>query len=104
MKRLVNRLSGACLYVLLALIVGMSSCEDDANDWTVNKNYDALFRPLTFDKSATDATSVTLRYSQIVNAKVYIFEFYFGLLGQSLNRRVQGEGHFLLRVLRGGSH
>ena len=24
----------------------------------------------------TDATSVTLRYSQIVNAKVYIFEFY----------------------------
>ena len=60
MKRLVNRLSGACLYVLLALIVGMSSCEDDANDWTVNKNYDALFRPLTFDKSATDATSVTL--------------------------------------------
>ena len=48
MKRLVNRLSGACLYVLLALIVGMSSCEDDANDWTVNKNYDALFRPLTF--------------------------------------------------------
>ena len=41
MKRLVNRLSGACLYVLLALIVGMSSCEDDANDWTVNKNYDA---------------------------------------------------------------
>ena len=76
MKRLVNRLSGACLYVLLALIVGMSSCEDDANDWTVNKNYDALFRPLTFDKSATDATSVTLRYSQIVNAKVYIFEFY----------------------------
>ena len=65
MKRLVNRLSGACLYVLLALIVGMSSCEDDANDWTVNKNYDALFRPLTFDKSATD-----------VNAKVYIFEFY----------------------------
>ena len=33
MKRLVNRLSGACLYVLLALIVGMSSCEDDANDW-----------------------------------------------------------------------
>mgnify|MGYP001754910507 CR=1 FL=1 len=50
MKRLVNRLSGACLYVLLALIVGMSSCEDDANDWTVNKNYDALFRPLTFDK------------------------------------------------------
>ena len=76
MKRLVNRLSGACLYVLLALIVGMSSCEDDANDWTVDKNYDALFRPLTFDKSATDATSVTLRYSQIVNAKVYIFEFY----------------------------
>ena len=76
MKRLVNRLSGACLYVLLALIVGMSSCEDDANDWTVNKNYDALFRPLTFDKAATDATSVTLRYSQIVNAKVYIFEFY----------------------------
>lgn len=75
MKRLVNRLSGACLYVLLALIVGMSSCEDDANDWTVNKNYDALFRPLTFDKSATDATSVTLRYSQIVNAKVYILSF-----------------------------
>ena len=66
MKRLVNRLSGACLYVLLALIVGMSSCEDDANDWTVNKNYDALFRPLTFDKSATDATSVTLRYSTLI--------------------------------------
>ena len=44
MKRLVNRLSGACLYVLLALIVGMSSCEDDANDWTVNKNYDTKDR------------------------------------------------------------
>jgi len=25
-----------------------------------------------------------------------------GSLGRSLNRRVQGEGHFLLRVLRGG--
>ena len=76
MKRLVNRLSGACLYLLLALIAGMASCEDPANDWAVDKNFDALFRPLTFDKSATDATSVTLRYSQIVNAKVYIFEFY----------------------------
>lgn len=76
MKRLVNIISGTCLYLLLALIVSMSSCEDDANDWTVDKNYDALFRPLTFDKSATDATSVTLRYSQIVNAKVYLFEFY----------------------------
>ena len=49
MKRLVNRLSGACLYVLLALIVGMSSCEDDANDWTVNKNYNAMSCLLTLD-------------------------------------------------------
>jgi len=31
-----------------------------------------------------------------------VFEFNDGLLGQSLNRRVQGEGHFLLGVLRGG--
>ena len=62
MKRLVNRLSGACLYVLLALIVGMSSCEDDANDWTVNKNYDALFRPLTFDKIFADCECKSLYF------------------------------------------
>ena len=70
MKRLVNRLSGACLYVLLALIVGMSSCEDDANDWTVNKNYDALFRPLTFDKSATDATLSFIRTAWSLMRKI----------------------------------
>lgn len=36
--------------------------------------------------------------------KFTLFKFHNGLLGQSLNRWVQGEGHFLLRVLRGGSH
>lgn len=76
MKKLINTIYGTCLYLLLALVVGMSSCGDNANDWTVDKGYDALFRPLVFNKSATDATSVTLRYSQVVNAKAYIFEFY----------------------------
>lgn len=76
MKRLIDITIGTCLYLMLVLVIGLTSCKDDANDWPVDKSYNALFRPLTFEKSAADATTVTLRYSQIVNAKVYIFEFY----------------------------
>lgn len=39
-----------------------------------------MFRPLTFEKVVNDATTVTLRYSKIVNANKYIFEFYKGEL------------------------
>ena len=48
MKRLVNRLSGACLYVLLALVVGMSSCEDDANDWA-HMGFECFVKLLDFN-------------------------------------------------------
>lgn len=63
----------ACLIILC---VGWLSCDDNINDWDVDESTKGLFRPLTFEKVENDATTITLRYSKIVNANKYIFEFY----------------------------
>ncbi|WP_448778784.1 DUF5123 domain-containing protein [Bacteroides congonensis] len=65
----------SCLYTCLILLCVMGAC-DDVNDWEVDESYKGLFRPLTFEKVVNDATTVTLRYSRIVSAKKYLFEFY----------------------------
>lgn len=79
MKRLFN--ITICRYIcLIMLSVGWLSCDDSINDWDVDESTKGLFRPLTFEKVVNDATTVTLRYSKIVNANKYIFEFYKGEL------------------------
>ena len=55
----------ACLIILC---VGWLSCDDNINDWDVDESTKGLFRPLTFEKVENDATTITLRYSKIVNA------------------------------------
>ena len=59
----------ACLIILC---VGWLSCDDNINDWDVDESTKGLFRPLTFEKVENDATTITLRYSKIVNANKYI--------------------------------
>lgn len=74
MKKLFNM--KAYLYAcLITICIGWVSC-DNVNDWDVDESYKGLFRPLTFDKVENTSTTVLLRYTQIVGAKKYLFEFY----------------------------
>jgi hypothetical protein len=51
------------------------SCDDDVNDWAIDPNYDAPFRPTGFDRSKLWATSVELSYKGVIDAGKYVFEF-----------------------------
>ncbi|MDR0745431.1 MAG: DUF5123 domain-containing protein [Mediterranea sp.] len=51
------------------------SCDDDVNDWAVDPNYDAPFRPTGFEQSKLWATSVELSYKGVIDASKYVFEF-----------------------------
>lgn len=74
MKKLFNM--KVYLYTCLIMIcIGWVAC-DNVNDWDVDESYNGLFRPLTFEKVENTSTTVLLRYTQIVGAKKYLFEFY----------------------------
>ncbi|MFD2034777.1 DUF5123 domain-containing protein [Belliella marina] len=51
-----------------------SSCED-INQWEVDPTYDGLFRPLVFETVNINSTSVEIRYTKVLEAEKYIFEF-----------------------------
>ncbi|MGV8092253.1 MAG: hypothetical protein AB2L24_10360 [Mangrovibacterium sp.] len=53
----------------------LTSCEEKVNDWEVQPEYDRLFRPLVFEVVTSSATSVELKYTRVISANKYIFEF-----------------------------
>ena len=75
MKKIINIITHLYTWMVI-LFICLISCDDSLNNWTIDKNYAGLFRPLTFDIAESKINTITLRYSQIVNAKKYIFEFY----------------------------
>src|SRR5690606_30739610 len=62
------------MFILLAAI-GMSGCEKKFNDWEIDPAHDRLFKPLVFEVLTTNADSVVIKYTQVVSADKYIFEF-----------------------------
>ncbi|GAB6119147.1 DUF5123 domain-containing protein [Dysgonomonas termitidis] len=64
-------------YILLLsfLSFALISCEEDVNDWGYDERYDRLFRPATFEVENMLPTSVQLKFSGVVNATKYVFEF-----------------------------
>jgi len=63
----------ACFLVLVAII--FQGCEEKANEWEVQPENNRLFRPLVFDLVKAYATDVELKYTKVVSADKYIFEF-----------------------------
>ncbi len=64
------------IYLIISLVsVTWISCEDDYNDWEVEEGHDRLFKAITFDVSDVEATSVELKFTTIVSAEKYVFEF-----------------------------
>ncbi len=64
------------IYLLLSLLsVVWISCEDDYNDWEVESGHERLFQALTFDVADVEATSVLLKFTTVVSAEKYVFEF-----------------------------
>lgn len=51
------------------------SCNDNVNNWSVDSNYDGLFRSLTFSVGKLKPTTVAINYSKVIGATKYIFEF-----------------------------
>ncbi|WP_257670217.1 DUF5123 domain-containing protein [Parapedobacter tibetensis] len=70
MKKIIFKLA-----LFVVGIAAITSCEKKINDWEVDLSYQRLFRPLVFDVSHVAATEVEIRYTQIVSADKYIFEF-----------------------------
>ena len=66
------------LYMMMLTIMSAfvySSCDEGVNDWPVDPNYDGPFRTSIFAVQTRMATSVELRYTGVIDAKEYIFEF-----------------------------
>ncbi|HMR19273.1 MAG TPA: DUF5123 domain-containing protein [Sphingobacterium sp.] len=63
--------------IMLLGIVGMtvSGCAKKVNDWDVDPSYQRLFKSLVFNTARIGSTEVEMRYTQIVSADKYIFEF-----------------------------
>jgi hypothetical protein len=63
------------MLVLTGTFAVLTSCDKKVNDWPVDPSYERLFRPLVFNAARVGATEVDLRYTQVVAADRYIFEF-----------------------------
>ena len=63
--------------IMLLGIVGMtvSGCAKKVNDWDVDPSYQRLFKSQVFNTARIGSTEVEMRYTQIVSADKYIFEF-----------------------------
>lgn len=61
-----------CALFALTLIAG---CDKEINNWEVDASHDRLFRPITFEEGKTMATSVLIKYTKVINATDYVFEF-----------------------------
>lgn len=64
-------------FALLMVLIGglLTGCEEKSNDWEVQPEYAGLFRPLVFAMSKTGATTLEVKYTKVVSANKYIFEF-----------------------------
>lgn len=51
------------------------SCEDEVNQWEVENGHNRLFRPLVLDVVVSNPTSVEIKFTTVVSANKYIFEF-----------------------------
>ncbi len=66
-----------CLLAVVCYSLCMSSCDDHQfNDWPVDPSTSRLFLPLVFETQQVAATSLQIRYSKVVTANRYVFEFY----------------------------
>ncbi len=63
------------IFVFSILCCFMLSCEKDYNDWEVESGHDRLFRPLIFETSKIQSTSVELKFTKGIGATKYVFEF-----------------------------
>lgn len=65
---------------------------------------EVLRQPPVMRLAVSDVTGLYVDRCLSCHKFICLLSFMGGLLGLCLNRWVQGEGHFLLRVLRGGNH
>ncbi|MCR4029684.1 MULTISPECIES: DUF5123 domain-containing protein [Flavobacterium] len=60
---------------VMILILFVTACEKDYNDWKVDSSYDRLFKSIIFDASAVQPTSVEIKFTKSIGATKYVFEF-----------------------------
>ncbi|MHC0444770.1 DUF4957 domain-containing protein [Flavobacterium sp. 3-218] len=60
---------------VMVLILFMTACEKDYNQWDVDSSYDRLFKSIIFESSAINPTSVEIKFTKSISATRYIFEF-----------------------------
>lgn len=65
-----------CMALMACCAWGLSSCDEDVNDWGVDASHDRLFAPLVYETILVAPTGVQMHYSQVVTATRYVFEFY----------------------------
>lgn len=65
-----------CVALMACTAWGLSSCDEDVNDWGVDASHDRLFAPLVYETMQVAPTSVQMHYSQVITATRYVFEFY----------------------------
>lgn len=66
------------IYIILLgiLVLSITACQEDANDWGIESGHDRLFRTTEFKVADnTSPTSIILSYRGVTDASKYIFEF-----------------------------
>ena len=64
-----------CFVVVAYILLLLVSCTEDANNWSVDKSYDRLYRTTHFEVEESRATSVVLKFNGVTEATKYVFEF-----------------------------
>ena len=72
-KYFLSKYITGCL-LIIATAIGFTACEADENDWAVDDSQTQMFTPVILETASLAATSVTLRYSSVPNAKGYVVE------------------------------
>ena len=65
----------ALISSILLLILAITGCEKDYNQWETDSSYDRLFKSIIFETSVIKPTSVELKFTKSIGATKYVFEF-----------------------------
>lgn len=71
-KQIIKQTIGALL--ISFLMFGMGSCNLGEIGWPTDASYNRLFTPIGFTAQTVDATSLTLIFTKVVDAKKYVLE------------------------------
>jgi len=70
------KLGNICITLLGILVLSVTACQEDANDWGIESGHDRLFRTTEFKVADnTSPTSIMLSFRGVTDASKYIFEF-----------------------------